>query len=194
MNMQFHTKLKEDTKPFHDLLESQTLPKKLYTLSITKEEYIKYLEIFLMIHICIEDEIVKFPQWESFGIDARRYLRKELLKQDLSLLGVNDVSSHTQQLKIDDFETALGYLYVLTGSTMGGMVLSKKVSEVFANTPYENANLYFNAFGVDTQKMFMEFMRTLEMYASSLSEDKKNNIIKGAKECYIFVKEGLENG
>ncbi len=194
MNMQFHTKLKEDTKPFHDLLESQTLPKKLYTLSITKEEYIKYLEIFLMIHICIEDEIVKFSQWESFGIDARRYFRKELLKQDLSLLGVNDVSSHTQQLKIDDFETALGYLYVLTGSTMGGMVLSKKVSEVFANTPYENANLYFNAFGVDTQKMFMEFMRTLEMYASSLSKDKKNNIIKGAKECYIFVKEGLENG
>ncbi|MEW6551120.1 MAG: biliverdin-producing heme oxygenase [Campylobacterota bacterium] len=194
MNMQFHIRLKEETKPFHDLLESQTLPKKLYTLTITKEEYIRYLEIFLMIHTSIEDELMKYNQWESFGIDVKRYLRRELLIQDLSLLGVDDLLTTTQTLKINDFETALGYLYVLTGSTMGGMILSKKVSEVFANTSYENANSYFSAFGADTQRMFMEFMKLLEIYVASLSEDKKTSIINGAKECYIFVKEGLENG
>lgn len=194
MNMQFHIRLKDETKLFHDLLESQKLPKKLYTLTITKEEYIKYLEIFLMIHSCIEDELMKFDQWESFGIDVTRYLRKELLIQDLSLLGVDDLLTVTQTLKINDFETALGYLYVLTGSTMGGMILSKKVSEVFANTPYENANSYFSAFGADTQRMFMEFMKLLEIYASSLGEYKKTSIINGAKECYMFVKKGLENG
>lgn len=194
MDMNFHLKLKLETKFLHDQLELEELPKSLYNQTITKESYIRYLEILLAIHRAIESELKKFNQWDNFGIDLESYLRLELLKKDLSLFGVVNFKDNKTTLCINNFEKALGYLYVLTGSTMGGSILATKVSQVFNSTPYAYANNYFEAFKDKTKIMFFEFMKLLEMYSSRSDQEEQTNIILGAKECYLFVQEEFKNG
>lgn len=182
------------TQSLHDELEAETLPKKLYSMQITEQEYMQYMLIFFRIHHDVEEQLLYFSQWNEFGINIKSYMRLELIKQDLKIMGIEFILDSCNDVHLESFEKALGYLYVLTGSTMGGMILSQKVAQTFNGSSYKNANTYFNAFGEDTKMMFVSFMQFLGNYAQNLDEKKQNEIIQGAKECYKFVQKCMQNG
>ena len=182
------------TQSLHDQLEAETLPKKLYAMKITEQEYMQYMLIFFRIHHDIEEELLKFSQWSEFGINIESYMRLELIKKDLKVMGIEFILDSCNDIELESFEKALGYLYVLTGSTMGGMILSQKVTQTFEESPYKTANSYFNAFGEDTKMMFFSFMQFLENYVQKLSTQKQDEIVQGAKDCYKFVQKCMQNG
>ncbi len=183
----FHKLLKEETSIYHDDLEKELLPKKIFNLEISKEEYISYLKLFLQIHKKVENELSKFHDWEELNFDLKSYFREKLILKDLEILNTQITSKKDLELKIESFPGALGFLYVLTGSTMGGIVLSKKIEQTFKNSSYENANNYFNAFKEKNHSMFFALMKLIEDYSKdSLSHQKE--IIKGAINCYLLIK------
>jgi len=186
----FHKQLKEETSSYHDELEKEVLPKKIFNLEISKEEYKSYLKLFFQIHKEIEDELSKFEDWEKLDFDLKSYFREKLILKDLEIINTQIDSKKDSELKIESFPEALGFLYVLTGSTMGGIVLSKKIEERFKNSTYENANNYFSAFKEKNHPMFFALMKFIEDYSKdSLTHQKE--IIKGAINCYLLVKKGL---
>lgn len=187
----FHKLLKEETSTYHDDLEKELLPIKIFNLTISKEEYIKYLELFFEIHNGVEKELLKFNKWSELNFDIESYFRKNLILKDLEILDT-EINNKNLDIKIHNFPEALGFLYVLTGSTMGGIILSKKVEEIFKNAPYKNANNYFNAFGEKNHTMFFVLMKLIEEYSRD-SEIYQKGIIRGAINCYLLVKNSFQN-
>lgn len=185
----FHTKIKQQTKPYHDRVEKLPLPSKLYNLSITHEEYHFYLETFYSIHYTIERQLATFSHWEQYNIDLTDYFRRHLLVRDLRLIKA-DAPLVQSNLTIENFAKALGYLYVLTGSTMGGMILSKKVQETFPLSPYHLAHNYFDAFGPATHSRFLELMKAIESYLKD-NPNQEEQIISGAIECYEYIEKEM---
>ena len=190
-----HLQLKEQTKVIHDSLESMDVPKKIFRGSITPLEYVNYLEVFYRLHLFLEAQILKFEiEFLAYDIDVKSYCRADLLAQDLATL-----LKYTQEdalvsgaslgyEEIASFEEAIGYLYVFTGSTMGGKILSKKIEENFQDSVPEKVNRYFEAFGDQTDGMWMHFLDFLKKYSEKNPTNLENNaILKGAFECYGAV-------
>lgn len=185
----FHAKIKQQTKPYHDRVEKLPLPSKLYSLSITHEEYHLYLKTLYSIHYTIERQLAAFSQWEHYGIELTEYFRRHLIVRDLRVIKADAPLVHPN-LTIENFAKALGYLYVLTGSTMGGMILSKKVQEIFSLSPYHLAHNYFDAFGDDIHSRFLELMKAIESYLKDYP-DQEEQIISGAIDCYEYIEKEM---
>lgn len=128
------------------------------------------------------------------GFDIKKYFREELINKDLAILDVKYPNSFLIDLDIKNFSYAIGYLYVLTGSTMGGMILSKKVVELFDNKSSTIPNNYFSAFGEATHPMFFQFLGFVNNYIQTSDNLQKQDIIEGAKECYLLVRQGFIHG
>lgn len=192
-----HQSLKEITKELHNDVEELTLPKKLFSETITKSEYLEYLKRLYKLHCMIEKELVKFSYWSEYDFEIMHYLRKDLLLKDITIASDNtifmdDGDSSYGTITIDTFSEAIGYLYVLTGSTMGGQILSKKVTGIFPNSPYKDANNYFSAFKERTIPMWINFLTFLNNYASRVDNKiEEDKIIDGAQKCFQLFKENL---
>lgn len=182
----FHLRLKEQTKSYHDTLEELYLTKNLVDKTITKDEYITYLNGLLCLHESVESQLLRFS-WEDIRIEIKSYLRKELLQKDLLVLGDKSDLKGCEGIELKSFNEALGFLYVLTGSTMGGKILAQKVLEIPA---LESANNYFNAFGEQTMMLWGDFMQKFTRYVEQNSV--QDEVMEGAKNCYLYVKECLD--
>lgn len=195
-----HIYLKEETKKYHDMLEAMSIPKKIYDMTITEEEYFDYLQVFYNIHKTIEAQMLLFDEdWKINNFAIQNYFRTELLRKDIALFS-NDVADEKALYKnivlekMLSFDEAIGYLYVLTGSTMGGKILSTKIEANFLNTPFEKANNYFKAFDANTNAMWFAFLHFLDIYLQSADsyEERQKNILQGAIKCYKAVSRGFD--
>ncbi|MGM0624095.1 MAG: biliverdin-producing heme oxygenase [Campylobacterota bacterium] len=182
----FHQRLKDETKQLHDALEQLYITKSLVEGTITTNEYKEYLKRLHCMHAVIERQLIDFD-WQSIGIDIERYLRKELVQNDLKSLEVDFEQTQCKKIDIENFEQALGFLYVLTGSTMGGKILAQKVEQ---NPSLPNVNSYFHAFEEDTMGRWMEFLQKFSSYVEKNKADEA--VLEGAKKCYGYVKECLD--
>ena len=196
-NERLHQSLKEITKELHNDVEELSLPKKLFFEKITKSEYLDYLQRLYKLHCMIEKELEKFSNWENYNLEIKEYFRKDLLIKDIVIMSDNtlfmdEIESSKETLTIETFGEAVGYLYVLTGSTMGGQILTKKVAGTFPNSPYQNANNYFSAFKERTVPKWINFLSFLNNYALAInSEEEESKILEGAQKCFELFKENL---
>ena len=182
----FHQELKNQTMPLHDRLEALELPKKLVDETISKDEYITYLLKLYALHYKIESQLQAF-EWSKFNIEIASYLRLELIEKDLQHLGATPPKEIDNGIEIASFDEAIGHLYVLTGSTMGGVILSQKVQKLF-----HGANLYFSGFGDETHGRWMQFLASLTRYTQENGRSNQEAIIKGAINCYRLVEKELD--
>jgi heme oxygenase len=93
-----------------------------------------------------------------------------------------DIQTHTFDTK--SFEWLVGAAYVFEGSTMGGMFMSKELSQIeFA----KHAHSYFTPYGLKTMQMWQEFGEFLVKveHSGELDTDK---IILSACENFLLVK------
>lgn len=170
----------------HDELEQLQLPQKLVDETISKDEYIQYLLRLHALHSDIEPQLQKFD-WGVVGLTLENYLRLPMIEKDLQSLQAPVPNKSSQDLEIASFDEALGYLYVLTGSTMGGMILSQKVLKLF-----NGAHCYFSAFGQHTQQRWMQFLGALSHHGQQNGTTSEDAIITGAINCYGVVKRRLD--
>jgi len=127
--------------------------------------YATYLSRLAGFQLPLEERLFAAHDWAALGLpDAATRPRGALLRADLAALGVDagSLPRATALPDVQDFGRALGVLYVLEGSTLGGQVLAREVARGAAGAPTS----FLNGAGDDTATRWTSFGRFAEAQAT----------------------------
>ena len=106
--------------------------------ALGREGYRAYLARLAGFHLPVETSVFAAHDWDALGLpQAAARPRASLLRADLAALGV-DAGSLPYLTALPALQApgrALGALYVLEGSTLGGQVLARDVARGAAGVP-----------------------------------------------------------
>lgn len=128
--------LREETADLHRYVEDAVgLPESVQN----RDDYLDLLGRFLGLHGPLEERLaatVWRQSWTEIGIEIGRHRRAHLLADDLRALGAAAAQSRRAHLPpLRTFGEALGCLYVLEGSSLGGRVLAPAIVSVVGDVP-----------------------------------------------------------
>lgn len=100
---------------------------------LTRSDYVEHLVRLAGFHLPLEAALLDGFDWAGLGlIDVDRRRRSGALLADLAALGVSpDAPPRCPPAAPGDLGRALGALYVLEGSTLGGLVIARELSGRF---------------------------------------------------------------
>ena len=116
---------------------------------------------------------------EKLQLEERK--KRPLIEQDLKSLDL-DHQKATEELSFSSENEALGAMYVIEGSTLGGNVIAKQLSKT-----EEFDDVTFNFFGCyreNTGSMWKNFKEVLDR---EVSEKNYDEVLSGAKKLYAFL-------
>lgn len=150
--------LKNATAPEHQLLDDSPLVRQLADGTITIDSYRHLLEEYLAFFQSWETHAeTAYPEWVR-DLGSFRFCRTSWLEEDLDQLGSTKVligSKFYQPSKLNHAQFA-GVMYVVEGSSLGGMHLSRKLGHL----PGEN-HRFFTGYGSDTMPNWASFVTWL---------------------------------
>jgi heme oxygenase len=173
-------KLKEATKTNHQLLE-----KKLITniRSIqTAEDYAKLIALFYGFFGGMEAKINEEIDPEKLP-DYMQRRKATALADDLIELGaaMPALANGNELPPIANHLQALGALYVMEGSTLGGKIISKIIRQQL-NKPDMAGLSFFNGYGEETDAMWQTFKAVLDQPLSPAEQDV---VVQAADQTFI---------
>ncbi|MFS0856477.1 biliverdin-producing heme oxygenase [Paenibacillus taichungensis] len=182
-------RLKSETAHYHRQVEQNEYAKAIMNQTVSLGEYKKYLEKFYGFLKPLEEQAVQQPFWESTGLDIGIRGKANLLENDLRNLGASEeeISQVPLCKDLPDISTParlFGYLYVIEGSTNGGQIMTKRLSQflpIDANRGLE----YFNAYGTETRTRWAEFTELLRQ--SITAEEDHDIMVHTASETFRLL-------
>jgi heme oxygenase len=180
-------KLRERTKATHEALEHSMFPfiKNVHDIST----YAKLLQIFygyykpLQNAIDVQIDQTLFPDYPN--------LRKtEWILEDLTALGqtVPEIPLCKLDFYIASHAAAMGALYVMEGSTLGGKIICKTIAINLEKDEKEGFK-FFNGYGNETGGRWKTFLASLDSYSDTNVEDA---IIDSANNVFVGFKKFME--
>lgn len=126
------TTLREQTAAIHHRLDQSPITGKLMSNEVAPADFWNYLQAFYALHAFVEPLIYPLAAQQIRGIEQN--MRIEALKRDL--LRYPQFERVEMSLEGCDFpeltpQNALGALYVLEGSRLGGRMISKHLKKHF---------------------------------------------------------------
>jgi heme oxygenase len=178
--------LKQETAVSHVRTEN-ILPPALATIH-SFDDYASILKMFYGYFHPLES-IIRFYITPGIleDIDERR--NSSFIINDLKAIGYSTepLALCTQLPKINSSLAALGAMYVLEGSTLGGRMISRMLMK---NTlvPFSNSNLhFFNGYKDETGKKWTSFLAVLEEHAEGVDA-----IVSAANETFNCLTQWME--
>jgi len=173
--------LKTTTRAAHDKIENT-----VDLVAATKDEvtYPEVLKAFYAYYLPLEAKLFTYhDQFADIGINLNTRLKTGLIAFDLETLGFRSAELETIKLcedlpAIPDFYAAMGCLYVLEGSTLGGQVICKNL---------KSCDTFFRAYDDQTMVMWNSFKNVL----NNLPADKEQIIAKAARETFSTLNKWL---
>jgi heme oxygenase len=178
----FLKELRSQTGPSHAGLEQNGYSIALMSPGVTPEDYKVYLQKMYGVIAPFERDIQ--PKLAHIVGDIADRQKYHLIAEDLEAMGVDVASVPEYKFDITGDAEALGAMYVLEGSTMGGMVINKHVS-----TALNIQSKYFAAYGSDTAKMWRAFIEVLTTYA--VDNKAEDTIIQSAINTFTVMDKWL---
>lgn len=166
----FLKELRERTDANHKALEQNPYSERLMSPDVTVEDYKTYLEKMYGIIMPFERDIQ--PKLSNIVTDMANRQKHHLLLNDLKMLDSNTEHIPQYHFSAANEAAALGSMYVLEGSTMGGMVIQKHMSKL--DVPVQ----YFASYGSNTAMMWRTFIDAFTTYA--VTHNKQEEIIDSA--------------
>lgn len=165
--------LRERTAKQHQELERVLIP--MIKDVNTPEKYVRLLQLFYGFYYPLEQHIaahmdISFPG----GFDRRR--KAALLLDDISTISgapAEPPGTNTDLPEITDAAQALGVMYVLEGSTLGGQVICQILMRNLQVPELSKALTFFNGYGSDTQSYWDTFVHYLQGYHGSEAQQKR---------------------
>lgn len=174
--------LKENTKNFHDSVEAKFNSHKIFDRSYTPDDYKKILWLNYLFHLHFEEAAhgALSPETHAFlEIPARHKL--SLLREDLVAWNIIETQV-SQDISIDDEAEALGIMYVMEGSTLGGNVIRKQLA---ANPAFEGKEFrYFGCYGDKTGAFWNSFKEKLD---TNVPAEDFGRVLAGTRKAYRFM-------
>ncbi|MDP5202052.1 biliverdin-producing heme oxygenase [Flavobacterium sp. DG2-3] len=177
--------LKTQTADSHKKLEELPVSKSIMSPEMKIEDYTYYLSLMHDVHNDTEGLI--FPFFSNRLEDLEQRRKKHLIEEDLIFLNAQKTNSEKVfQKEITSVPFALGVLYVVEGSTLGGRFILKNVSK-FPELSGEQGVSYFNGYGDKTGSFWKSFLSFLADYEQE--HNCGEEIIEGA----IFAFDSIYN-
>jgi len=183
----FLDKLRSKTEASHKNLESLPVSKSIVNPKITIEEYALYLSLMHDVVKNVEEYI--YPILSSVIPDLSERKKAQQILKDLKFTKIEKKQDH---LLFDTTEIsvpfAMGIMYVVEGSTLGGRFIIKNIQESFGFDE-ENGASYFSGYGNKTGsfwKKFLNYMTDFEQQTNSEEE-----IIAGADYAFRAIHKHL---
>ncbi|UWX60867.1 biliverdin-producing heme oxygenase [Chryseobacterium oranimense] len=174
--------LKQNTAEYHDAAEKLFNSEKIFNKTFTLEDYKKIINTNYLMLLHTEDKIFKSlsdKYSEKLQLNDRKKL--SLIEKDLESLSLeNQPASH--HLEFNNEHEALGAMYVIEGSTLGGNVIAKQLSktEGFDDVTFN----FFGCYQENTGPMWKNFKEVLD---TEVTEENYNEVLSGAKKLYTFL-------
>ncbi|MBW1653854.1 biliverdin-producing heme oxygenase [Flavobacterium quisquiliarum] len=172
----FLQNLKTQTADSHQKLEDLSVSKSIMSPNMELEDYIHYLSLMHDVHN--DTETIIFPFFSNLIEDLEQRRKKHLIEYDLLFLNSKKTDSATVFHK-DEMSVpfALGVLYVVEGSTLGGRFILKNVSKR-PELSGEKGVSYFSGYGERTGSFWKAFLNFLSEYEQK--HECGEEIIEGA--------------
>lgn len=179
----FHEALKICTEGEHRSIEAAVNFKEITSSS---ESYSELLKKFYGYYLPIEKLLVEFMvPLKEIGINLSERTKVNFLEHDLKLMGITpSAENQCKDLpKLRNVYEALGVLYVLEGSTLGGQVIHKYLME--RNNFIRKNELQFHlGYKDQTIQMWNQFKTIL----NSIPGDHEAEVITAAKNTFSTLK------
>ena len=191
-DISFAQKLKVETSAMHQELENLPISNAIVKEEVTKEDYLRYLHLM---HDVIKDiETSIFPLLYAEVDDLPKRIKTPLIEQDFASLGYTK-PQYPPLFKSLNMQTstafAMGVLYVIEGSTLGGRVIYKHIHKLLGIDSNSGA-AYFAGYGEETGLFWKNFITTLVAYEKNHNTSEK--IIEGANYTFQAIKTHFERG
>lgn len=128
-------RLRRETAELHAAVEAAVgLPGSVYTRS----DYVVLLQRLHELHSGLEDQLTAGRwrrQWRDIGVDVTAHRRSHLLSADLRRLGAPTVTGALAPVPFASFGQALGCLYVMEGSALGGSIVAGVIRSAIGAVP-----------------------------------------------------------
>jgi heme oxygenase len=168
-----HSNLKSATQNSHAALETRL--RVLLSDDLSLPQYAAVQKKFYGFYQPIEVQLASIHGWDDPEVDIQSRLKLPLLASDLLSLAVDP--TEIQQLplcgsipRLETVPEALGCLYVLEGSTLGGRIITRHLKTILPVD--ENLGCtFFNSYGADVGRMWSTFLGVLARHSEKNHDD-----------------------
>ncbi len=172
-------RVRRETSGLHQDVEAAT---KLPGSVVTREDYVHLVRGLYGIHIAVEERLADpllAQGWLEIGITLPAHRRSHLLSEDLDALGASPEEAAVQLTQLTGIGEALGCLYVVEGSALGGRVLAPAFRAVLGDVPTR----FFGSDGRMHPHPWRSVLAALEAFeaAGGNAED----VVVGAQETFL---------
>lgn len=137
-------------------------------------DYRDWLGRFRALHVPLGRRLRTFPDWPSFGLDLEARCPVARLDRDLRRLGTDPAGLGEAPARalptLDRFAQALGALYVIEGSTLGGRVILRDL-ERRLGPGIAGATAFFGGHGPATGALWQALRGALDRFAVQRPEE-----------------------
>lgn len=178
--------LRERTGKQHQELERVLIP--MIKDVNTPEKYVRLLQLFYGYYYPLEQHIAAHMDLSFPGGFGRRRKAALLLDDISNITGAPATPSATcsELPEIVDAAQALGVMYVLEGSTLGGQVISQILIRNLQVPELSKALTFFNGYGSDTQSFWDTFVHYLQGYHGT--EEQQQRLLDAAADTFSKFK------
>ena len=181
----FLTNLRQTTANSHKQLEENYYSNAIQESSVTLHNYQTYIAKLYGIILASENDV--FPVLTSLISDIGQRYKADFIVNDLTNTGIP--ISEVKDLPVYNFTVsstaqALGIMYVLEGSTLGGKFLYKHINKILGLNA-ENGASYFWGYGQQTGPLWNNFITIVSNYA--VEKNCENEIIASAVQTFSNI-------
>jgi len=155
--------LKQATKVLHIALETKL--RALLSDDISLDQYAAVQKKFYGFYRPIETRLLSIRGWDDPEFELSNRLKLPLLRDDFASLAVD--SEELARLpncgslpRLETVPEALGCLYVLEGSTLGGKIITRRLKKILPVDESRGCS-FFNSYGDDVGRMWSSFLEVL---------------------------------
>ena len=180
-------RLRSGTSHWHELTEKGAFSAEIMNGTLSLEQYKTLLVKNYMIHFFAEDLLHKSDiSIQLPGLELEERKRLAFLQSDLEALNVKipDLTTLENPFEIESKYDALGLMYVLEGSTLGGRVILKALARNpdFADV---KAFRFYEGHGEDTGHFWKKYQEILINEAND--ESAEDRIVNAANKTFEKV-------
>jgi heme oxygenase len=161
-----HSKLREGTKHLHGVLEARLSVLLSDTLALG--EYVDIEKKLLGFYRPVESQLLSISGWDDAPLNLQErqkipFLIEDLLYLDIDLNGIAAIPSCENLPTLQTVPQALGCLYVLEGSTLGGTIITRHLNKSLHLDERRGCS-FFNSYGKEVGPMWRGFLNALSQY------------------------------
>lgn len=177
----FLDELKSKTQALHKRVEQTALSKAIVSPAVTLDEYKRYLQKMWLLHAAAEN--ILFPILSPYMKDLAERRKSGNIRSDLQALHSAVETGEPGKFLDAQFNPSpsfcFGMLYVLEGSTLGGLHIVKNVMASLGKDAAA-ATSFLTVYGAHTGSKWKEFLQVLNVYRQSVKEEEAAELIDGA--------------